>query len=183
MVPYDEDVGLNLGLPFSFPKLKDLNLESYHLDLGFLQRFSQCPRLERIQLGDMDNIDVKQLSQLIEISRTPNIATSDTASTPSAASASGFPALKKICLSSDWTYSTSPSHMESFELVCFSNGITLHQEEPDSDDEEDDDEYDTDELDESDIDPDEPWTSAGSDDDDDDMDDGEPWSEGLDDVD
>ena len=123
-VPYNARAdALDNGAPYDFPFLHDLTFGNVDVVISFLQRFALCPNLYRIQLDQLDNIDVKTLSELIESNKSGDNA--------------GFPALKELVLSSEWTDSTPESAMESLELICFDNGIALMVEPPDSDDDED----------------------------------------------
>ena len=145
--------------PYDFPRLQELSLATDGLNISYLQRFSLCPNLYRIQLGDMADISIKELSVLIEQSRSAEPHT--------------FPALKELCLSSDWLYmDESDAVRESLELICFEHGITLVQEPEDSDDEDEDEDdmlYDEDleSDDPDDFDDDEDVSVEGDDDDDD----------------
>jgi hypothetical protein len=122
--------------PYDLPKLQELSLATDGLSISYLQRFSLCPNLYRVQLGDMADITIRELSVLIDQSRVAQPHT--------------FPALKEICLSSDWLYGDdTEAERDSLELICFENGITLVQEPEDSDDEDEDDddeEYDSADL-------------------------------------
>jgi hypothetical protein len=132
-VPYQNIGNLNNGPQLDFPRLWTLALDNFEFTLSLVQRFSQCPQLERIELGTLEDMSPKELSEFVEKSR----STSNT-------EAGGFPRLHEIMLSSDWPTSSEDPAVDTLELICFENGITLEIEAPDSDDEDDDDDDDDD---------------------------------------
>lgn len=116
--PYQDIGDFTTGDPLDLPKLVNLSLDDYQFDFNLLKRFQLCPALARLELGSLDDMDPKQLTDLIE--------------------SNGFPALKEVWLSCDWPTSAENVAMDSLELICFEKGITLEHESPDSDDEDDD---------------------------------------------
>lgn len=127
-MPYQSIGSLNNGRPFEFPQLRALEADNFEFNFDFLSRFAQCPKLARIELGSIETAEPRQLSDLIERARSSTNQ-----------EAGGFPALKEIMLSSDWPTAEEDASMESLELVCFANNISLEIEPLDSDDEDDDD--------------------------------------------
>lgn len=75
--------------------------------------------LERLELGTLDDMNPRELTQIFE--------------------REGFPALKELMLTCDWPTAAEHPGMDSLELICFEKGIALEVEPPDSDDEDDDD--------------------------------------------
>lgn len=136
MTPDEQDVDeLNDGPPYDFPELTDLVLESQELKASFLQRFSLCPKLESIELGEMDRFQVKDLIDLIDRNKSGENA--------------GFPALSEFVLATDaWPESDEDPAMENLELLCFEHRIEIVRKEPeeDSDDDDEDDMYSDDEM-------------------------------------
>lgn len=116
--PYQQIGQFNAGDPFDLPKLETLSLDDWQFDFNTLKRFEQCPNLMRLELGTLDDMDPRQLMQLLE--------------------RNGFAGLKELVLSSEWPTSEENINMEGLELVCFEKGIALEVEPPDSDDEDDD---------------------------------------------
>lgn len=120
MTPMEPDIIMNTGQPFELPNLRELAVDNVDLRVSFVQRFALCPQLARIEIGELESMDAKDLLQVIETNKSGDIA--------------GFPALKELVLAAEWA-ETSDATMESLELVCFENGITLLVNDPDSDDE------------------------------------------------
>lgn len=117
--PYQNIGDFNTGQPFDLPSLITLSLEDYQFDFNLVKRFELCPKLSRLELGTLDDMDPGQVMEVLE--------------------RNGFPSLKEILLTCDWPTSGEHPRMDSLELICFEKGIALEVEAPDSDDEDDDD--------------------------------------------
>ena len=173
MVPYDGAAALNHGPPFDFPLLQELSIESSDITVDFLERFSRCPELYRLQLGSMEEISVTELSRLIESSRSGNadVATGAEKGNEQVASiAHAFPSLREVSLSADWAYDDGPGSAvwDSLELLCFQHGITLSVEEDDDEEEEEDSLMDDTDYDDEGLDVEDPWDDEADEDEEDD---------------
>lgn len=115
--PYQQIDDFNTGKPFDLPLLETLALDDFQFDFDTLKRFELCPKLMRLELGTMDEMDPKQLTELIE--------------------RPGFEALKEIMLSSDWPAPYEDVNFDTLELVCYTKKIALERDRPDTSDEED----------------------------------------------
>jgi len=120
MTPPEPDFIMNTGPSLELPNLRELAVDNVDLGVSYVQRFAICPQLTRIELGELQSMEAKDLLQMIETNKSGDTA--------------GFPALKELVLAAEWA-ETSDATMESLELVCFENGIKLVINEPDSDDE------------------------------------------------
>lgn len=120
MTPMESTSIMNAGQPVELPNLRELAVDNVDLRVSYVQRFALCPQLSRIEIGELESVEAKDLLQMIETNKSGDIA--------------GFPALKELVLAAEWA-ETSDATMESLELVCFENGITLLVNDPDSDDE------------------------------------------------
>lgn len=127
-VPYQSIGEFNNGQPWEMPALRTLSIDNLDFTFNLVWRFAQCPKLRVIELATLEEMDPKQLADLIEKTRSQT-----------SQEAGGFPSLKTIALSNDWPDATQDVAMESLELICFEHGITLIIEPLDSDEEDDDD--------------------------------------------
>ena len=124
---YEGAGALNNGPVYDMPQLRFLYIEQPNAQVTFLERFAMCPRLKRLEVGNLDEVDARTLQNMITKYRSESDAES-----------AGFPALKDLYLTNAWPMAEEDSTIESLELVCFANNITLEIEPPDSDDEDDD---------------------------------------------
>ena len=114
---------LDHGPLYDMPHLISLEVHAIDLRIVFFERFAACPRLRQLTIGKDPHVDARDLENTIRQHRSATNA-----------EAAGFPALRKLILTSEWGY-VDVQALYALEDFCCASGIDCEVESPDSDEE------------------------------------------------